>query len=262
MQRALQRAGRERDASGPSGAGPSGRRPAREAILDAAQEIFARDGFSGARVDDIAHRAGYNKALIFHYFEDKLGLYRALMLRTKRHLIARFEERFDRLFADDARVTAERIRALVAECLDVLFDLSAQHPEAGRIMAWEAAEGWQTYVGCALPATDAWSRRVEALIERAQAAGIVRADLDPRLLFTTLISLPLMHLISLPRFAAMFPATDFTSPAALAHAREQMTELVLRGIFSPTAILDDEHTATHEASHLDPSGHTHPTEEA
>ena len=57
MQRTLGRAkrpARERDAE-----------TAREALLDAAQEIFARDGFSGARVDDIAQRAGYNKALAF-----------------------------------------------------------------------------------------------------------------------------------------------------------------------------------------------------
>ena len=80
MQRTLQRTGRERDAEA-----------AREAILNAAQEIFARDGFSGARVDDIAHTAGYNKALIFHYFGDKLGLYRAMMSRTKQRLFARFE---------------------------------------------------------------------------------------------------------------------------------------------------------------------------
>ena len=54
LERSSQRTGRGRDAEA-----------AREAILNAAQEIFARDGFSGARVDDIAHHAGYNKALTF-----------------------------------------------------------------------------------------------------------------------------------------------------------------------------------------------------
>jgi predicted helicase len=53
------------------------------------------------------------------------------------------------------------------------------------------------------------------------------------LLLTTLISLPLIHLISLPRFAAMFPEADFSSPAAVAHAREQITDVVLRGILTP-----------------------------
>jgi TetR/AcrR family transcriptional regulator len=149
MQRTLQRTGRERDAEA-----------AREAILNAAQEIFARDGFSGARVDDIAHTAGYNKALIFHYFGDKLGLYRAMMSRTKQRLFARFEETFDRIFAgDDELVTATRVRELAAECLGSIFDFYADHPHAGRILAWEAAEGWQMFASCAPSTPNTWPKR-------------------------------------------------------------------------------------------------------
>ena len=188
-----------------------------------------------APVLTISHSVpGYNKALIFHYFDDKLGLYRALMLRTKQYVFIRFEEAYQRIFeGNDEHVTAERIAALAASYLAALFDLTAEHPEAVRILAWEAAEGWQTFLSCAPSMPAAWSQRVVALLERAQEAGIVRPELDPHLLFTTLVSLPLMHLISLPRFAAMFPDTDFTSPDAIAHAREQITGLVLRGILSP-----------------------------
>lgn len=230
MQRTLQRAGRERDAEA-----------AREAILNAAQEIFARDGFSGARVDDIARTAGYNKALIFHYFDDKLGLYRALMSRTKERLFAGFEEAFDRIFAGDAEhVTAAHIRALAAECMGAIFDFYAERPQAARILAWEAAEGWQTFSNCSPVTPNSWPQRVISLLERAQATGVVRADLDPMLLFTTVTSLPMFHMVSLPRFAMIFPNTDFSSPAAIAHAREQIIELVLRGILTPT--IEDSNT--------------------
>jgi TetR/AcrR family transcriptional regulator len=243
MQRTLrraQRAARERDAE-----------TAREALLDAAQEIFARDGFSGARVDDIAHHAGYNKALIFHYFDDKLGLYRALMLRTKQYVFLRIEEAYERIFAGNGEnVTAERIAALAASYLAALFDLAAEHPEALRILAWEAAEGWQIFTSCAPSMPAAWSQRVVALLERAQAAGIVRSELDSRLLFTTFLSLPLMHLVSLPRFAAMFPDIDVTSPAAIAHARDQITDLVLRGMLCPTTSASDNLAATQSQTTL------------
>ena len=56
---------------------------AREAILDAAEEVFAQHGFDGARIDAIAATAGYNKSLIFHYFEDKFGLYTAVVRQIK-----------------------------------------------------------------------------------------------------------------------------------------------------------------------------------
>src|SRR3954468_18009553 len=49
------------------------------ALLAAAETIFARDGFEGARVDEIARVAGYNKSLIFQYFGDKLGLYQKVV---------------------------------------------------------------------------------------------------------------------------------------------------------------------------------------
>lgn len=254
MQRTLQRAGRERDAEA-----------AREAILNAAQAIFARSGFSGARVDDIARTASYNKALIFHYFGDKLGLYRTLMSRTKERLFARFEEAFDRIFEGDGEhVTAARIRALAAECMGAIFDFYAEHPQAARILAWEAAEDWQIFANCVPATPHSWPRRVLALLERAQAEGIVRADLDPRLLFTTVTSLPMFHMVSLPRFAAMFPDADFISPAAIAHAREQIIELVLRGILTPAIDDADTHQAdvSHNAAHNGQATLAHPTQEA
>src|SRR5437763_4684762 len=47
----------------------------RAAILNAALEEFSHEGVAGARTDEIARRAGVNKALIYYYFKDKEGLY-------------------------------------------------------------------------------------------------------------------------------------------------------------------------------------------
>lgn len=48
-------------------------------LIDAAAEIFARQGYYGAGVDRIAERAGVNKRMIYHYFGDKAGLLRAVV---------------------------------------------------------------------------------------------------------------------------------------------------------------------------------------
>lgn len=206
---------------------------AREAILAAAEEVFARRGFSGARVDEIAQVAGYNKALLFHYFTDKLGLYRALMTRTKSAIFERLREHLDRLLAEgDGAVTAARIRDFAADSIGWLFDYYVEHPRVARILAWEAAEGWQTFATCMPPTPNTWGERVTELIHRAQMAGVVRADLDPRIFFAATTSLPLIHLTSLRRFEAIFPGADFTSREALAHARGQIVELVLRGMLA------------------------------
>ena len=51
----------------------------RNKLLTAARLEFARHGFAGARVDEIAERAGVNKQLVYHYFGDKDALYLAVL---------------------------------------------------------------------------------------------------------------------------------------------------------------------------------------
>lgn len=44
-------------------------------ILDAAKEVFIEYGFYGARMQDIANKAGINKALLHYYFRSKDRLF-------------------------------------------------------------------------------------------------------------------------------------------------------------------------------------------
>lgn len=52
-----------------------------KAILDAAAQVFAQEGFAGARVDRIAALAGVNKAMLYYRIGDKEELYRRVVLR-------------------------------------------------------------------------------------------------------------------------------------------------------------------------------------
>ena len=51
----------------------------RDAVFDSAATLFAKGGFDGVSVDDIARDAGVNKAMIYYHFADKLALYRAVL---------------------------------------------------------------------------------------------------------------------------------------------------------------------------------------
>ena len=48
-------------------------------ILAAATEVFAAQGLDGARVDEIAERAGINKRMLYHYFGNKDDLFGAVL---------------------------------------------------------------------------------------------------------------------------------------------------------------------------------------
>ncbi len=54
----------------------------RRRILDAAEHAFARRGFEGARLRDIAHEAGVHHALVHHYYGDKQGLFKEVVQRA------------------------------------------------------------------------------------------------------------------------------------------------------------------------------------
>ena len=48
-------------------------------ILNAAREVFSKDGFNGARIDRIAKVASVNKAMIYYHFKSKEELYEAVV---------------------------------------------------------------------------------------------------------------------------------------------------------------------------------------
>ena len=60
--------------------------PRRRAILDAALEVFADQGFHGAPVPPIASRAGVGVGTIYRYFKDKDALVNEVFRRTKAQL--------------------------------------------------------------------------------------------------------------------------------------------------------------------------------
>lgn len=66
------------------------RRDARPAeLIDAALDVFAERGFAGARLTDIARRAGVTKGTVYLYFSSKEELFEAAVRRTQVSSIAR-----------------------------------------------------------------------------------------------------------------------------------------------------------------------------
>src|SRR5262249_29450861 len=86
----------------------------REAILEAAEIVFAEHGFDGARVDAIANVSGYDKKLIFHYFGDKLGLYADVLRRIDKQAVELQTQLLGPLLTDETLTSdARRFRAFL-----------------------------------------------------------------------------------------------------------------------------------------------------
>jgi len=55
------------------------RRP--DLVIDAALEVFGRDGYEKGRLEDIARKAGVTKSAIYHHFPSKLAVLEAVVRR-------------------------------------------------------------------------------------------------------------------------------------------------------------------------------------
>ncbi len=86
---------RRRARTRPRPAGDDAGITTRETILAAALEVFAEQGFDGARTRDIADRAGANLGLIKYYFESKERLWKAAVGRAFDELRAELGELAD-----------------------------------------------------------------------------------------------------------------------------------------------------------------------
>jgi TetR/AcrR family transcriptional regulator len=60
-----------------------------EQIFDAAQTVFVKKGFEGARMEEIAKEAGINKALLHYYYRTKEKLFKAIFTRVFNHFVPR-----------------------------------------------------------------------------------------------------------------------------------------------------------------------------
>lgn len=144
----------------------------RTGILDAAERLFARHGFRSTTIKAIAGEAGVNTALLYYYFPDKHGLYHAVLERAFAGLIAEGE---GRLAAD---LDPERaVRTLVA----LQADYFGRHPHRPRLLVRELIDHGAAHAADQLTRLAATLfRRLCGVIERGQAAGQFRAELDPR----------------------------------------------------------------------------------
>jgi TetR/AcrR family transcriptional regulator len=61
----------------------------RRALLAAGTALFSERGFDGVSIEDVAGRAGVNKALISYHFRGKRGLYAAILESTFRAMAER-----------------------------------------------------------------------------------------------------------------------------------------------------------------------------
>ncbi len=148
----------------------------REAIIDAASELFAARGVTSTSIDDIAASAGIAKGSIYYNFESKAGLVEAIVARNSELMAASLLE------ATQGRTGIE----LRDEVVRALLRLVRDHAAGARVMVTElfrTERSWRVSIerwrGLALsPLIDDLVRNGdEPAVADIKAAAIVGATL-------------------------------------------------------------------------------------
>lgn len=197
--------------------------------------MFAEHGFDGARIDAIAEASGYNKSLIFQYFGDKLGLYSAVIRRADNDMRVWQDEALRTL--REPTMSSNQIRDLLRHYVGVYFDYLVEHPNVLRIYNWELAEGWQTF-------SKIWNERdrqdvaeFTPVFEQLQKAGLVRAEPDALLQYTTALFACHTYLAVLSMYKDLVPDKDFDSASVMKAGREFVIEFITSGLLvSPNEV--------------------------
>ena len=92
----------------------------RRRILESARDVFFRDGFMSANLDEMAEKAGVAKGTLYRYFESKADLYVAVL--TNNHEI--FLEQM-RVAGQQGETALERVRSIAR----FYFDHWMEHPD-------------------------------------------------------------------------------------------------------------------------------------
>jgi TetR/AcrR family transcriptional regulator len=177
-------------------------------ILEAATAEFAAKGFAGARVSEIAARAGVNQQLIAYYFDGKEGLHREMARRWRA---------YEAQAIPDDMPFAETIKQYV--------QASVHH--GGRLLAWDGlADSGEDDDEEAQERNARLRHEVEVLRER-QRSGELDDSLDPAALHLILTSAA-NALAVYPHLARGLFGADARSPELVEHYAEQLVRIVGR----------------------------------
>jgi AcrR family transcriptional regulator len=92
---------------------------AREAILAAAEDVFAGQGYAGATSRDLARAAGVSESVIYRHFGSKSGLFASAVLAPFLRFLETFSDTSARYLAQPLPVEA-MMRLFVSELFDQL----------------------------------------------------------------------------------------------------------------------------------------------
>jgi AcrR family transcriptional regulator len=193
-------------------------------IIEVATAEFAERGLSGARVDRIAARTNTSKRMLYYYFGDKDGLYRAVLLSY-----------YEKLRTAELELDLRHHEPLGALKLlvDFTFDYHMKNASIVRLVMVENIHKGKHVAKLpqVMPVNTSVLEAVADICERGAREGSMRQGLDNFDLYTTIAALCFFNVSNRYTFRAIFKH-DMADPQEAAARRESIWDVVRRFVIA------------------------------
>lgn len=196
----------------------------RERIIDCAEQVFAENGFGGARIRDISERAGVTGAMIHYYFNSKEELLRAVLTRIVEDLVSL-----------TARVAPEPIPPVIKVELFFrhFFDYASRHKNFTRITSMETGhDNQEFFLGLIKNQLRPLYEEARSFLRRGMDAGVFR-PIDPDHLLTAIYGMTMSYFSDSP-FLEILMGLDSTAELQIEARRDLLMEMILRILLTDT----------------------------
>jgi AcrR family transcriptional regulator len=107
----------------------------RSELMRTARELFAERGYAGVGTEEIVARAGVTRGALYHHFEDKKDLFRAVHEELERDLVASIGEQIADI-DDPWELLVRGMRAFLNACTDPAL-IRIALVDAPVVLGWE-----------------------------------------------------------------------------------------------------------------------------
>ena len=141
--------------------------------MDAAVRAFARRGYHGCRVSDVAREAGVAYGLVYHYYGSKEALLEAIFTETWGAMLETIRS---------VEALDEPARDRVRKVTEIVLRTWRRDPDLVRVLVHEVTRS--SHLQRETDEIELAFEALQRIVETGQAAGEFRTDVDPRVTAT------------------------------------------------------------------------------
>jgi AcrR family transcriptional regulator len=189
-------------------------------IFDAAHEVFTQKGMDGAKMQEIADRAGINKALLHYYYRSKEKLYEAVV----RAVLSRAVPAVRQLIESDLPLE-EKIRRFI----DLYIGIISRNTFVPLFIISEINKHPDHFIEAILPRELPRPESFYEQVNAAAAAGQIR-PVSPQHLIVNIISMCVFPFVGKPMVRLFLGMSAAEMRAFLEVRKKEVTDFVLAAL--------------------------------